>query len=277
MEVNLNQKRGNGKRMQSRADSRSPRYFKIIQHFKREIGEGRLVEGDLLPPEKEIDRMFEVSRTTTRRALDELEVEGYLYRIQGKGTYVRVKPYIDHYPVLSSFSEDMRARARLPEHHTLSCSIELPVPQVCRELDITSEDKCLHLKRLLTIDNHPVGYAEIWIPFYLVEHHLDLFTPERLDPHSYYYLLEGPEIGLSVAKAIEVATGENADKNLSELLGVHHGTALLVIRHVGYLEDGRPCDSLKLVFGGSHYHYRTELIRPSGAGWAGRVFVVDEE
>jgi GntR family transcriptional regulator len=276
VEVQTLQKRGNDKRMNPAVDTRSPRYYKIIQHFKREIEEGRLADGDLLPPEKEIDRMFEVSRTTTRRALDELEIKGYLSRIQGKGTYVRVKPYIDHYPVLSSFSEDMRARARLPEHHTLSCLIEPPVSQVCKELDVSSEEKCLHLKRLLTIDNHPVGYAEIWIPLNLVENHLDLFTPEKLDPHSYYYLLESPEIGLSVAKAIEVATGESADKNLSEILGVPKGTALLVIRHVGYLEDGRPCDSLKLVFGGSHYHYRTELIRPSGAGWSGRVFVVDE-
>lgn len=220
--------------------------------------------------------MFEVSRTTTRRALNELVNEGYLSRVQGRGTFVHVKPYIDQYPVLSSFSEDMRARPRLPEHSTLSCSIEEPAPQVCKELELSYAEKCIHLKRLLLIDNHPVGYAEIWVPLRLVENHLDFFSPERLDPHSIYYVLEGQEIGLVIARAVEVATAENADNHLSELLGVRKEAALLVIRHVGYLEDGTPCDSLKLVFGRSHYHYRTELIRPQGAGWSGRVFVVDE-
>jgi GntR family transcriptional regulator len=262
--------------MPSLIQPRTPRYYKIIQHFLREIEGGRLLDGELIPSEKEIDQMFGVSRTTTRRALDELVNQGYLIRVQGRGTYVQKKGYTDHYPVLSSFSKDMRAEGRLPEHQTLSCLVHKPTHQICKELDISPDEECLHLKRLLSIDNHPVGYAEIWIPKQLVSAHLEKFTPERLDPYSIYYTMEGPEVGLTISRAIEVATAENADQNLSELLQVPEGRALLVIRHVGYLEDGTPCDSLKLVFGGSHYHYRTELIRPPGAGWAGRVFIVDE-
>ena len=256
---------------------KTPRYFDIIDYILKEIEEGHLSEGDLIPSEKELDEMFSVSRTTTRRAMNELVSQGYLLRMQGKGTYVHRQVYSGHYPMLSSFSENMRAPARLAEHHTVNCLIEEPTPQVCRELEIDCSTPCLHFNRLLSIDAQPVGYAEIWIPKFLVKDYLSLFTPEILDPHSIYYLLEGKEIGMTISRAIEVATAENADQELAEILKIKTGTAMLVIRHVGYLSDGMPCDSLKLVFGGSHYHYRTELIRPAGAGWAGRVFVVDDK
>ena len=255
-------------------EPRTPLYFKIIQFIVGEIDENRLKEGDMIPPERKIDEMFGVSRTTTRRALNELVNQGYLQRVQGKGTFVHRNPYANHYPALSSFSKDMRAQARLPEHKTLSCAIELPIPEVCRELGISENEICVHLKRLVLIENQPVGYAEIWIPKSLVANHLDLFVPEVLDPYSIYHLLENKEIGLSIINAIEVATAEHADKALAKLLNIKVGTAILVIRHVGYLENGTPCDSLKLVFCGSHYHYRTELIRPPETGWAGRVFIV---
>ncbi|MDN5697844.1 MAG: GntR family transcriptional regulator, partial [Rubrobacter sp.] len=44
--------------------------------------------GEALPPERSLCEMFEVSRVTLRRALDELAREGYLVRRQGSGTFV---------------------------------------------------------------------------------------------------------------------------------------------------------------------------------------------
>ncbi len=43
--------------------------------------------------ERELMEQFQVSRITVRKAIDELVKEGYLYKIQGKGTYVKDDNY----------------------------------------------------------------------------------------------------------------------------------------------------------------------------------------
>ncbi|MEK0314026.1 GntR family transcriptional regulator [Cohnella sp. 56] len=67
----------------------TPLYRKIISHFLREIAERRLSAGDRLPTELEISERFGVSRITVIRAMRELEHQKLLYRVKGKGTFVR--------------------------------------------------------------------------------------------------------------------------------------------------------------------------------------------
>ena len=65
-----------------------------ILHFKEGIGrEDRRMNNfpgyEPIPSEQELMEMYQVSRITVRKAVDELVNEGYLYKIQGKGTYVK--------------------------------------------------------------------------------------------------------------------------------------------------------------------------------------------
>lgn len=57
-----------------------------------QIVSGRLMEGDRLPPEKEICAMFGVSRPVVRDALSRLRADGLLQARQGSGTYVLRRP-----------------------------------------------------------------------------------------------------------------------------------------------------------------------------------------
>ncbi|CAI6081206.1 LacI family DNA-binding transcriptional regulator [Cohnella sp. JJ-181] len=67
----------------------APLYRKIISFFLKEIAEVRLRAGDRLPTELEIAEQFGVSRITVIRAMRELEHQKLLYRVKGKGTFVR--------------------------------------------------------------------------------------------------------------------------------------------------------------------------------------------
>ena len=63
-------------------------YQQIVAGFKREIGEGRL-SGDMpLPSFRLLAEQLLVSIITVRRAYEELEREGIIYRRQGLGTFV---------------------------------------------------------------------------------------------------------------------------------------------------------------------------------------------
>ncbi|WP_321388041.1 GntR family transcriptional regulator [uncultured Enterococcus sp.] len=65
-----------------------PKYEQIKQDLLSEIKNHRFIPGDKFYSEADIKRNYSVSSITAVKALNELTSSGYLYRIQGKGTFV---------------------------------------------------------------------------------------------------------------------------------------------------------------------------------------------
>ena len=89
-----------------------PKYQQIKDLLLGSIQSGALDDGACLPPERELCERYDVSRVTVRKAIKELEDEGAVYRIQGKGTFLR-RPQNKITQVLTrltSFTEDMLSR-----------------------------------------------------------------------------------------------------------------------------------------------------------------------
>ena len=76
-----------------RVDGRTqPKYERLKQFVLGELQAGRLKPGESLPTEIELARSLGVARNTVRQALGELDQEGIIRRIRGKGTFVRQEP-----------------------------------------------------------------------------------------------------------------------------------------------------------------------------------------
>ena len=65
----------------------SPIYNQIYTQIKNQIINGSIKENDLLPSIRTLAKDLKISFITTKRAYDELENEGYIYTIPGKGCY----------------------------------------------------------------------------------------------------------------------------------------------------------------------------------------------
>jgi GntR family transcriptional regulator, arabinose operon transcriptional repressor len=65
-----------------------PLYKQIKNHIISQIQSGVLRAGDRVPSEVELAKLFRVSQITSKNALIELVDEGYIYRVQGKGSFV---------------------------------------------------------------------------------------------------------------------------------------------------------------------------------------------
>jgi len=65
-----------------------PLYRQIVDGIKREISEGRLAPGASLPSFRALAEQLLVSLITVKRAYEELEREGIIFRRQGLGTFV---------------------------------------------------------------------------------------------------------------------------------------------------------------------------------------------
>ncbi|MBP1995045.1 GntR family transcriptional regulator [Paenibacillus eucommiae] len=65
-----------------------PKYMQLKQEIFSWLQAGRLKSGDQMLSENELAVLFQMSRQTVRQTFSELEREGWLYRVQGKGTFV---------------------------------------------------------------------------------------------------------------------------------------------------------------------------------------------
>ncbi|MEB3364841.1 GntR family transcriptional regulator [Lactobacillus sp. R2/2] len=61
----------------------------------KKINSGSLKAGDKLPPEVKISQQNGFSRMTVNKALKDLEKQGYVTRIAGRGTFVKEKALCD--------------------------------------------------------------------------------------------------------------------------------------------------------------------------------------
>ncbi|MCD9022050.1 GntR family transcriptional regulator [Cohnella silvisoli] len=95
---------------------REPLYIQIQNHFKELIHSRQLQEDDKIPTEKEILEQFNVSRITVANALNELAREGWIYRIPGRGTYVKGIPE-KYIPKVASITAPLSTpnRSELPK------------------------------------------------------------------------------------------------------------------------------------------------------------------
>jgi GntR family transcriptional regulator of arabinose operon len=69
-------------------EKQMPKYLQLKQEILTWLHTGRLKPNDQMPSENEIAEQFQMSRQTVRQTFGELEQEGWLYRMQGKGTFV---------------------------------------------------------------------------------------------------------------------------------------------------------------------------------------------
>ena len=60
----------------------------IADKIRQSIGSGRFANGDQLPSERELSETYDASRSTIRKALDNLELDGMVARKVGSGTFV---------------------------------------------------------------------------------------------------------------------------------------------------------------------------------------------
>ena len=95
----------------SNSDPR-PIYEQIYSQIRSQIIDGRLKEGEVLPSMRVLAKDLRVSLITTKRAYNELEAEGFITTVGGKGCYVSsVEPSAIREGHLVSIQENIRKAA----------------------------------------------------------------------------------------------------------------------------------------------------------------------
>lgn len=101
-----------------------PIYFKISKQIIEQIKKKKLVPGDKIPSENEIRERYNVSNTTARKVLQEIEQGGYVRKLKGKGTFVRDNKEVNRSATkVLSFTRNMQQQGIEPHTKLLDCTI----------------------------------------------------------------------------------------------------------------------------------------------------------
>lgn len=73
--------------------SKNPVYIQLQHLLVKIIEEGEYLPGEMMPSEREMAKKYGINRMTVKNAVNALVEKGYLYRVQGKGTFVKKKNF----------------------------------------------------------------------------------------------------------------------------------------------------------------------------------------
>lgn len=88
-------------------NSSLPLYHQIMQELKQQIKDKKYEPNQVMPSEAELMRIYGVSRMTVRLAIDGLERQGYVTKVQGKGTFVKKRKIVQELSMITSWSESL--------------------------------------------------------------------------------------------------------------------------------------------------------------------------
>lgn len=233
-----------------------PLYHQLKEALLTQIKEGRFKPGQAIPPEWELCERYGVSRITVRRAISELEYEGYVERQQGKGTFVihpRIRREIGR---MTSFSEEMRAQGRRPGSQLLNLQHKPADESIAFLLDLEEGDLVWIVERLRLADDEVVSYS---ISYLRLPHDVSLTPAELKKEVSLWALLERKGIYLSEGDITLEAIA--ADAHYAKLLDVEEGAPLLVREGVNYSERGVPIEYFRVISRADRYKYSVHVAR----------------
>ncbi len=232
---------------------RGPLFEAVGAALKREIASGRFADAGVLPGERELSEILQVSRTTLRRAIAGLVTEGVLFHRHGAGTFVRraAAPHVEQaLSRLTSFSEDMRSRGFVSSSREIERGVFLPTPEEAMMLGVSPRESVFRWERLRLADGVPMAVERAVVPIRF------LADPARVGDSLYAALeAEGwrPVRALQRLRAV-VLGAEEASR-----LEVPKGSAALDIHRIAYLQDGRCVEYTRSFYRSDTYDFVAEL------------------
>ncbi|TFE65497.1 GntR family transcriptional regulator [Methylacidiphilum sp. Yel] len=235
---------------------RLPRHEVVSQWIRNEIDSGRLGIGAQLPSEKELQKTFNISRITVRRALQTLESEGLIYRKQGLGSFVADFRLRHGLVRLTDFSEDISSAGIEPSSKVLFYAQENASKDVAKELGIEERSVCVRLDRLRLGNGKPIAFDRTWLPLYYAR----LLDGRDLERETIYQILQR-EYKIPVIRGRYLIEAVNADSELASYLEIKENQAVLAIHRTSFTVSDQPIYFQKRFYRCDRVIYELELER----------------
>ena len=221
----------------------TPVYFQLQKKLLTEIENGRWSPGQAIPPERALAESHQLSVGTVKKAILNLVNEGYLYRIQGKGTFVagmNLQPEsLRYYRFLENFADkETELQIKL-----LGLKVTKGLDPVNRYLNLRMNQSLFEVTRLFYFDALPLVYCVSYLPHKMFEDLANL-PRQKFENIPLYIALE--EIyGLPTISNKELVSAIPANGMTAKKLGIKKDSPVLLIEMLSYTYKQTPYEYRK--------------------------------
>lgn len=205
-----------------------PIYLQITELLIRDIAAGRLIDGEKLPPEREMAESLGIAVGTLRKALSELQSRGMLERLQGSGNYIRAVS--DPKSVYSMFRLELLEGSGLPTAEVLDVE---RLPKAAGLPEFGTSPDAHRIRRVRRLSGRVAAIEEIWLDGSYVDR-VDL-----QDLSESLYLYYRTRIGLWIARAEDRIGLEFVPDWAPASFGQPPGAAAVHVLRISEDQEGR--------------------------------------
>jgi len=203
--------------------NKKTRYQEIEIMLKEKIQHGIFRTGDYLPSENELCTNFSITRTTVRKALDNLLKEGFIEKRHGKGSCVKERRHSLGLLNVKGFSEAVGQNVKtifLQKPVIQSWTIQKSFHVSDKEL----EARCIHFERLRCVGEDPVMHENNW----LADLELENFIDQEFVEGSFFKTMSQKYL-IEITGSEQELRAEYADERTAKHLKIEKGTPILHI------------------------------------------------
>ena len=226
-----------------------PLYEHVESVLAASIADGSLPPETQLPAEERLIEQFKVSRTTVRKAIQNLIERGLVEVRRGRGTFVTQPKITQELTELTGFVEDMQTLGRHATARLLDKRIVAADEAVAHHLALAPGTLVVRLRRVRLADGVAVSFDETYLPRDIGEK----VAGSDLDAEPVFSLLEN-RYDTPLVEAEYKLEATAADLDAAMALQVPTGSPIFLIERTSYTTENRPVDYERL-------HYRGDLIR----------------
>ncbi len=233
-----------------------PFYHQLKTILRDRIATGELSSGDPIPGEFRLCEQYDVSRTVVRQALVELEFEGLVDRIKGRGTFVAfpktpqglVQSLTGQYEDLAQRGVHLRSQVRRLE--------EIPAEaHIAEHMHLGEGAPVLVLERLRLVDGEPWSLAFTYLPTTLHQ----ALSDADLESGSLYAVME--KLGRRPTHGRRTVEAREAGKAVALELGLKRKSPVMLLTSVGYDESNQPVEYFQAFHRADRSMFEVELVR----------------
>jgi len=233
-----------------------PLYSQLREKLRERILDGTYGAHQQLPTESDLTRAYRVSRITVRQALSDLQKEGLLFKIRGKGSFVSKPKAFQELARLQGFGEAMHRHGYETYNRLVGLKTLRAPKAVAARLGAKGGDSVCEIRRVRFLNREPISLDVTYVRSDIGER----LAKEDLATRDIFAIIEN-DYGIALGEAelhIEAAT---ADAPLARLLGIEEGAPILRIERLTFTAAGAPLDFEYLYYRGDAFQYRLRVER----------------